>query len=377
MTRPTVITGGAGFIGTNLASRLLNSGQHVRILDSLARPGVEHNLQWLTAQYPRTLEVVVGDVRDAALVERVVNDASQVFHLAAQVAVTSSLESPLYDFDVNARGTLVLLEAVRRLAHRPPVLFTSTNKVYGALHDLELRRSARRYEPADDDLRATGLSESRALDLYSPYGCSKGCADQYVLDYARCFGVRSVVFRMSCIYGPHQRGTEDQGWVAHFLLRARAGEPITIYGDGLQVRDLLHVDDLLDAFQLATAQAERRPGTVYNMGGGADNAFSLLEVIDLLSERHGLSPRVRLSEGRVGDQRYFVADTSRFREDTGWAPRIPAAHGIGMLLDWFNMRDRGGLSRESSRRSRIGGGATVERGHDADQLHSGPVEVPR
>jgi CDP-paratose 2-epimerase len=377
MTRPVVITGGAGFIGTNLASRLLNSGQHVRILDSLARPGVEHNLQWLSAQYPRTLEVVVGDVRDAALVERVVSDAGRIFHLAAQVAVTSSLESPLHDFDVNARGTLVLLEAVRRLAHRPPILFTSTNKVYGALHDLELRRSARRYEPADDDLRATGLGETRALDLHSPYGCSKGCADQYALDYARCFGVRSVVFRMSCIYGPHQRGTEDQGWVAHFLLRARAGEPITIYGDGLQVRDLLHVDDLLDAFELATTRAEQHPGSVYNMGGGAENAYSLLEVLDLLSERHGLSPRVQLSEGRVGDQRYFVADTARFREDTGWAPRIPAAHGIGLLLEWFNRRDRGELSREESRRTRATGGVLLGSEMDSGQSHDIPLEVPR
>jgi CDP-paratose 2-epimerase len=369
MNGPVLITGGAGFIGTNLASRLLATGHRVRIVDSLGRPGVERNVQWLSAQYPSTLDVEIGDVRDANLLARVVPDASQIFHLAAQVAVTSSLESPLHDFEVNARGTLQLLEAVRRAGHHPPVLFTSTNKVYGALRDVPLRRTARRYEPSDDEQRATGIDESRPLDFHSPYGCSKGCADQYVLDYARCYGVRSVVFRMSCIYGPHQQGTEDQGWVAHFLLRARAGQPITIYGDGLQVRDVLHVDDLLDAFGLAMQNIAALQGQAFNIGGGADNTMSLLEVLDLLNERHGLAPRALFAEPRMGDQRYFVADTSRFREATGWTPRVPAARGIGALLEWFAMRAR----PEHVRRTPVTGSEGTPR---YERPMSAPAEAP-
>jgi CDP-paratose 2-epimerase len=221
-----LITGGAGFIGTNLADRLLRDGADVRLLDSLSRPGTEENLQWLRLQHRTRLEARVGDVRDAGLVTECVRDVDHVVHLAAQVAVTSSLADPRLDFDVNAGGTLNVLEAVRAATPGPSLVFCSTNKVYGALPDVKLAASTRRYEPVDASVRSRGVDETRPLDFHSPYGCSKGAADQYVLDYARSFGLRATVLRMSCIYGPHQHGNEDQGWVAHFMRRALDGQMI-------------------------------------------------------------------------------------------------------------------------------------------------------
>jgi CDP-paratose 2-epimerase len=313
--------------------------------------------------------VDIGDVRDPALLHRVMEDAAAVYHFAAQVAVTHSLSSPVHDFEVNARGTLNVLEAVRALPERPMVLFTSTNKVYGALHDVPLRRAARRYEPDDAELRRRGVSEDRPLDFHSPYGCSKGCADQYMLDYARCFGVQAVVFRMSCIYGPHQQGTEDQGWVAHFMLRARAGEDVTIFGDGMQVRDILHVHDLVEAFLLAQDRVSSLRGQAFNIGGGPANTMSLLELLDVLREQHGLTPHVHFAEPRLGDQRYFVSDTSRFGRATGWQPRTPAVQGVGALLEWF--AQQGAAHREPDGYT----GALALRGHDAPHAVTPPLEV--
>ncbi|HEX5831105.1 MAG TPA: NAD-dependent epimerase/dehydratase family protein, partial [Gemmatimonadaceae bacterium] len=263
--RPVLVIGGAGFVGANLAHRLLAEGTAVLVLDNLSRPGVERNLAWLRREHGALLRVQVGDVRDAAAVRAAVRQARQVFHLAAQVAVTTSLVDPVGDFDVNARGTLNVLEAARTLVRPPLVTFTSTNKVYGGLADVALAHDGRRYAPVRPTLRAHGVSERRRLDFHSPYGCSKGTADQYVLDYARSFGVPTVVFRMSCIYGPRQMGTEDQGWVAHFLLRAIEGRPITIFGDGRQVRDLLFIDDLVDAFAHLAPHEEAVAGRAFNI----------------------------------------------------------------------------------------------------------------
>ncbi|HEX8255267.1 MAG TPA: NAD-dependent epimerase/dehydratase family protein, partial [Thermoanaerobaculia bacterium] len=263
-----LITGGCGFVGTNLAHRLLSEGQRVCVFDNLSRPGVERNLEWLRATHGDNLIVKIADVRDAGAVREAVRRASQVFHLAAQVAVTTSVGDPLSDFEINARGTLNVLEAIRNSIHRPPLFFTSTNKVYGGLDDVALREEGLRYTPADDAIAQNGISELRPLDFHSPYGCSKGTADQYVLDYARTYGIQAVVFRMSCIYGPHQFGTEDQGWVAHFLIRALNHQPITIYGDGKQVRDILYVDDLVNAFQLASEKIDVCSGNAFNIGGG-------------------------------------------------------------------------------------------------------------
>ena len=245
--RPVLITGGAGFVATNVAHRLLEDGHRVLLFDNLSRAGVIENVRWLKAMHGNRVRFQAGDIRDPEAVRQVVAEASHIFHFAAQVAVTTSLVDPFLDFDTNARGTLNLLEAVRASDHRPSLLFTSTNKVYGHLDDIELRTSPTRYEPEDTELRAHGISEARCLEFHSPYGCSKGVAEQYVLDYARTFGLRTVVFRMSCIYGPHQFGNEDQGWVAHFLIAAMRDQLLTIYGDGLQVRDILFVEDLVDA----------------------------------------------------------------------------------------------------------------------------------
>ena len=265
--RHILITGGAGFIGTNLAGRLLSSGRPVLVYDDLSRPGVERNLAWLTDQYGDLLRVEIADIRDRQSLRAAVQNAEQVFHFAAQVAVTTSLTDPRRDFEINVGGTLNLLEEIRSLDDPPPLLFTSTNKVYGSLSDLALEKNCTRYQPLDASLR-TGVSEERPLDFHSPYGCSKGAADQYVLDYARTFGLPAVVFRMSCIYGLHQMGTEDQGWVAHFLIRAIQGKPLVLYGDGMQVRDILFVEDLVDAFLLAQANMHTLSGEAFNIGGG-------------------------------------------------------------------------------------------------------------
>ncbi len=338
--KPVLITGGAGFIGTNLAHHLLSHGRPVLVLDSLARPGVEQNLRWLRDTHGDRVRVEIADVRDGAAVRRAVADAGQVFHFAAQVAVTTSLGDPVDDFDVNARGTLTLLEAIRAQPTPPPLVFTSTNKVYGGLEDVGLRRGNRRYEPIDPGLAGRGIGESRPLDFHSPYGCSKGCADQYVLDYARSYGLPTIVFRMSCIYGPHQHGTEDQGWVAHFLLRALEDRPITIYGDGRQVRDVLFVGDLVEAMLLAQRHMPTEAGQAFNIGGGPAHAVSLLELLDQIAEVTDHPPQVIYDDWRVGDQRYYVSDTGKFSRATGWRPTVPVREGLARLASWLRDSDR-------------------------------------
>jgi CDP-paratose 2-epimerase len=341
-----LITGGAGFIGSNLAHRLLSAGRPVRILDNLSRPGVEQNLQWLRRTHGGRLAVRVADVRDATAVERAMEDVDQVFHFAAQVAVTTSLVQPQEDFAINALGTLNVLEAARAQATPPAVLLTSTNKVYGALPDVPLVTEGTHWLPQDRALRATGISESRLLDFHSPYGCSKGTADQYVLDYARSFGLITCVFRMSCIYGPRQFGTEDQGWVAHFLLRALRGEPITLYGDGRQVRDVLFIDDLVEAFVLAEHHRTALSGRAFNIGGGPGSSISLLDLLNSITALHGDQPATTIEDWRTGDQRYYVSDTRAFEQATGWRRRIKAAEGIGRLYQWLSDRERAVVAGE-------------------------------
>ena len=333
--RATLITGGCGFIGTNLADRLASAGEHVLLFDNLSRPGVHRNLEWLRDKHRDRIEMKQADTRDAGAVRDAVRRASRVFHFAAQVAVTTSLDAPVDDFEINARGTLNVLEAIRTSAHRPPLFFTSTNKVYGGLDDVRLGENGSRYAPEAARIREHGISERRPLDFHSPYGCSKGTADQYILDYARSFGLQSVVFRMSCIYGPHQFGTEDQGWVAHFLIRALNREPITIYGDGKQVRDILFVDDLVDAFLAAAENIERCSGQAFNIGGGAQNTISLLELLKMSQKLDGRMPHVEWSGWRIGDQRYYVSDTRRFERVTGWRPTVAPRDGVRRLREWL------------------------------------------
>lgn len=342
---PALITGGAGFVGVNLAARLLEQGERVLIFDNLSRSGVERNLEWLCERYGRKVQVEIADIRDAHLVRDAVRQASSVFHFAAQVAVTTSLETPVKDFTINAQGTLNLLEALRQLEAPPPLIFTSTNKVYGALEDLGVRLQGLRYQPRDRAYRH-GLDERRPLDFHSPYGCSKGSADQYVLDYARSYGLPALVFRMSCIYGPHQFGTEDQGWVAHFLIRALRNQPITLYGDGHQVRDILYVDDLVRAMLLARERIGELQGRAFNIGGGPGNSTSLLELLQLIGRLTGRVPDYSLADWRLGDQKYYVSDIRRFQAATQWSPEVGIEEGVARLYHW--LRDNLGLAPQAA-----------------------------
>jgi CDP-paratose 2-epimerase len=331
----TLITGGCGFIGTNVAHRVLQSGQRVLLFDNLSRPGVRRNLDWLRRTFRDRVQFRQADTRDEDAVHDAVRHATQVFHFAAQVAVTTSLDEPVDDFEINARGTLNVLEAIRTSVRKPPLFFTSTNKVYGGLDDVRLASDTLRYSPRARRVLDHGVSEERPLDFHSPYGCSKGTADQYIRDYARSYGLQTVVFRMSCIYGPHQFGTEDQGWVAHFLIRAINREPITIYGDGRQVRDILYVDDLVDAFMRAAEKIEECSGHAYNIGGGAGNTISLLELLRMIAKLEGRTPNVEWGDWRTGDQKYYVSDTRRFQEATGWRPTISPREGVRRLREWL------------------------------------------
>jgi CDP-paratose 2-epimerase len=330
-----LITGGAGFIGTNLAARLLLAGREVRIFDNLSRAGVDVNARWLIDTFGNRVELRVGDVRDRRALGLAVSGVCEVYHFAAQVAVTSSLAEPMHDFEINAGGTLNLLEALRALDEPPPLVFTSTNKVYGSLDDVPLVPERTRYVPAHAGTRAHGISERREMAFHSPYGCSKGAADQYVLDYARTFDLPAVVFRMSCIYGPHQCGTEDQGWVAHFLMRALADAPVTIYGDGFQVRDILFVEDLVDALILAQMGMPALAGHPYNIGGGPERTTSLVELVEQIDRLLGRSPAVAFDAWREADQRYYVSDTHAFSEATGWSPTVSVEQGVKTLLAWL------------------------------------------
>ncbi|MFL6784972.1 MAG: SDR family NAD(P)-dependent oxidoreductase [Sphingomicrobium sp.] len=332
--RPILITGGAGFIGSNLADRLAAEGHQITIYDALSRTGVERNLAWLKDRHGPLITHVAGDVRDEDELVRAAADVKAAFHMAAQVAVTTSLVDPREDFDINVRGTINLLDAIRARGEPVPVIFASTNKVYGDLGDIDFDTLHDRYEPKSYVARR-GIGEGRPLDFHTPYGCSKGAADQYVLDYARSFGLPSVVFRMSCIYGQRQMGTEDQGWVAHFLIRALEGRPITIYGDGRQVRDILDVGDAVNAYAGALGQIDRVAGQAFNLGGGPANAVSLLELIGEMRTITGRDIETSFEDWRRGDQRWFVADTSAARAALHLPTPRPWREGVARLAEWL------------------------------------------
>jgi len=337
---PVLITGGAGFIGSNLADRLASEGQDVVVYDALTRAGVEDNLAWLRRKHPKRIAVVIANVRESSLLEEIAGQASAVFHFAAQVAVTSSLRDPICDFETNVVATVRMIDAVRRSGRRSPVIFASTNKVYGGLADLDFVLDGNAWQAADPGIRAHGISEARALEFHTPYGCSKGAADQYVLDYARSFDVPTCVLRMSCIYGPRQMGTEDQGWVAHFMIRALEREPISIYGDGFQVRDILHVSDAVNAYVAAWRGIEQVKGQAFNLGGGPSNAVSLRQFLDYIESLVGHPIELSYSDWRSGDQRYYVADTRRAMAALGLPPPMHWRQGVVDLARWL-MRERG------------------------------------
>jgi CDP-paratose 2-epimerase len=335
MGKSYLITGGAGFIGTNLADHYLAQQKRVTILDNFSRAGTEDNVRYLQERHRQNqLTVVRGDIRDAHRdLVRLVNGCDVVFHLAAQVAVTTSVTNPREDFETNALGTLNLLEAVRQSSSQPIVVYSSTNKVYGKMSDLEIVSSGNRY--VYSGLADAGISESRNLDFYSPYGCSKGAADQYVIDYSRIYGLRTVVFRQSCIYGPHQFGIEDQGWVAWFAIRALQDLPVVVYGDGKQVRDVLYVDDLIAAFDMSIEAISRTTGQAYNIGGGPQNTLSIIELIDLLEQHFGYKLKYSFSDWRPGDQAVYISRINKAEDHFGWRPRVSPAAGLSKLVHWL------------------------------------------
>ncbi|HOX27937.1 MAG TPA: SDR family NAD(P)-dependent oxidoreductase [bacterium] len=327
-----LVTGGAGFIGANLCRRLLSDGLDVMVLDNLSRPGAEENIEWLSADFDVTLSKV--DIRDSEQVDDVVSSymPETIVHLASQVAVTTSVADPRTDFDINARGTFNLLEAVRKTKYKPTFLFASTNKVYGASPSMRIDETDTSYIIRDP---ALGLSETASLDFHSPYGCSKGAADQYVRDYYRIYGIPTVVLRQSCIYGPRQFGIEDQGWVAWFAIASILGMPVTIYGDGKQARDLLFIDDLLDCYMRMMEMGNLVAGHVYNIGGGAENRLSIMELISMLESITGDKINAEKSDWRPGDQKIYVSDISKAATDTGWRPKTDVKTGVEKLVAWI------------------------------------------
>lgn len=331
-----IITGGAGFIGSNYAHYLLKQGHKVVILDNLSRLGSEKNLNWLREVHGN-IEFIKGDVRNS---DEVINaleqnlDTEVFVHMAAQVAVTTSVANPRLDFDINAMGTLNVLEAIRQLKMDPIFIYTSTNKVYGEMGSQGVILKDKRYSYID---LPQGVSEEMPLDFHSPYGCSKGSADQYVRDYSRIYGLRSVVFRQSCIYGPRQFGVEDQGWVAWFVIAAEMNLPIIIYGDGYQVRDLLYIDDLIQAYEHAIMKINIAQGNIYNIGGGSANTLSVWEEFEpILSRLIGHSANVRYMDWRPGDQRIYISNISKAKKELNWVPAISVNEGIARLHKWVN-----------------------------------------
>ena len=315
--RRILITGGAGFLGVNAAVHLIENGWHATILDNLSRGGTERNLRWLIEQHPARTTFIKEDVRNAAALAEHVKNQDAILHLAAQVAVTTSLVDPETDFDINAKGTLNLLEATRKHNPHAPFVFASTNKVYGKLENNNV-----------------ACKESQPIDFHSPYGCSKGAADQYVRDYARCFHMNTVVLRQSCIYGAHQYGTEDQGWVAHFVHSILNKRPLTIYGDGTQVRDLLDARDLSALYATVIEKIDKTRGEIYNVGGGPPNQRNLLEVIDRIGSLTNTKPTYTFADWREGDQTFYVSDITKAKQDLGWEPQISFDRGLQDLVRW-------------------------------------------
>jgi CDP-paratose 2-epimerase len=329
------ITGGAGFIGCNLAEHHLGRGDDVVVFDDLSRPGTDANVRWLRERHEDRLRLVRGDICDAdALGGAIEPGTERVYHLAAQVAVTTSVLEPRRDFEINALGTFNVLEAVRAMAPEAALLYASTNKVYGGMETVPVVEEAARYRYED---LPSGVPEEQALDFHSPYGCSKGAGDQYVRDYSRIYGLRTVVMRQSCIYGERQFGVEDQGWVAHFCIAARLGRPITIYGNGKQVRDVLWIDDLIDAYERAAGRIDEVSGEVFNIGGGPANAMAVWSDFGpMLEALAGRDIPVRWTDWRPGDQPVFVSNINKAARQLAWQPQVSMAHGVERLWKWVD-----------------------------------------
>ena len=326
-----LITGGAGFIGCNTAKKMGGNGWDIVILDNFSRKGSEKNLTWLRDQI--SFDFINMDIRNGPEINRVIVNGhfDVIIHLAAQVAVTTSVINPREDFEINALGTLNMLEAIRNHSADTILINASTNKVYGQLSDVLVRETDKRFEFTQHSL---GIAEKQPLDFHSPYGCSKGAADQYTVDYARIYGLRCVNFRQSCIYGYRQFGVEDQGWVAWFIIAHVLGRPISVYGNGKQVRDILFIDDLVAAYEQAIYLIDSVSGQTFNMGGGVDNTLSLLELIEFLERISGKNVIYSFSDWRPGDQPVFVSDVTKAATYLNWSPKITAEEGVRRLYDW-------------------------------------------
>lgn len=331
------ISGGAGFIGSNLANYHLNKKDYVLVYDNLSRKGTEVNLKWLKShKNKKYFKFIKGDIRNLKNLKGVVKKFDVIYHMAAQVAVTTSMTDPISDFEINALGTFNMLEAFRLGSEKATFIYASTNKVYGGLDDIKCKIVGKRYQITSKDYK-NGISEDRILDFHSPYGCSKGAGDQYVRDYGRVFGLNTVVFRQSCICGVRQFGNEDQGWVMHFVKTLMNNEKLSIYGNGKQIRDILYVDDLINAYQLAIAKPEISRGQIYNIGGGMDNAISLIELIDMLKMKLKINPGISYSDWREGDQKFYVSNNKKLEKQLAWRPENNKKQSVEKLIEWANL----------------------------------------
>lgn len=327
------ITGGAGFIGVHTANYYLGKGDRITIFDNFSRKGTRENVRWLQEQHgEKSVTIVEGDIRNFEHLKKSIPEHDVVVHLAGQVAVTTSVVNPREDFEINALGTFNVLEAIRLHTPDSIVLFASTNKVYGGMEEVKIIKKGKRY--AYRDLPG-GIPETQNLDFHSPYGCSKGTADQYMRDYHRIYGLKTVVFRQSCIYGTHQFGIEDQGWVSWFTIASMLGKPITVYGDGMQVRDVLFVEDLVRAYDIAIQHIDKSAGKIYNVGGGPKLTLSLLELLALLEKKLGKKIPYMSADWRPGDQPVYISDIFKIKKELGWEPRISVNQGTGRMIDWI------------------------------------------
>lgn len=331
-----LITGGAGFIGINLARYFLNKGIHIIIFDNFSRKGTLENVKLLRKDFGKKFTIIKADiVHDYNKLTKAVSKVDAVIHLAAQVAVTTSVHNPRHDFEVNAIGSFNVLEAIRLSRNQPPLIYSSTNKVYGSLHHRPVIEHETHYRFEHDDIHKNGISELEQLDFHSPYGCSKGIADQYVIDYSRVYGLKTVVFRQSCIYGQYQFGIEDQGWVAWFGIAALFNKEITIYGNGKQVRDILYIDDLTRLYDLSLQNIDKVSGHAYNIGGGPKNTLSLIKLLSMLKERLGRVVAIKKANIRVGDQPIFIADIRKIKNHLGWSPKHEVDFGFDQMMNWI------------------------------------------
>jgi CDP-paratose 2-epimerase len=334
--RHTLIVGGAGFVGIHVAHRVLSTGRRVLVYDNLSRPDADRNIEWLGASHGDRLHVEAADVRDARTLSRAMQDACEVIHLAAQVSEATGPLRPIEDFEVNTAGTLNLLEGLRSMERPVPLLFASTTQVYGRLADVRLHRLPTRYEPVSRSIRTRGINEDRPFDLHDPHQCSRAAAEQYVLAFAHTFGIEAVVFRLGCICGPRQHCAQDNAWMSRILMQSLRHEPVVVHGDGRQVRDLLFIDDLLDAFDAALANMDIIAGQAFNIGGGPARTISPLELLGLIATKTGVRPQVRFEPWQAHEPRYFASNTAAFQRASGWAPRTSVVDGIQRVLAWLH-----------------------------------------